>query len=36
MYEIPSRDDIESVTINRQVVTGERPPIIRKRRDKAA
>ncbi len=36
MYEIPSRDDIESVTLNRQVVAGERPPIIRKRRDKAA
>ena len=32
MYDIPSRDDVESVTINASVVTGERPPIIRKRR----
>ncbi|BCX49424.1 ATP-dependent Clp protease ATP-binding subunit ClpX [Haloferula helveola] len=32
MYELPSRDDVESVTINRAVVTGERPPVIRKRR----
>ncbi len=32
MFEIPSRDDIESVTINRQVVTGERPPSIRRKR----
>jgi ATP-dependent Clp protease ATP-binding subunit ClpX len=36
MYEIPSRDDVESVTINRQVALGERSPILRKRRDKAA
>jgi ATP-dependent Clp protease ATP-binding subunit ClpX len=34
MYDVPSRDDVESVTINRQVVTGERPPVIRRRRDK--
>jgi ATP-dependent Clp protease ATP-binding subunit ClpX len=32
MFEIPSRDDIESVTINRQVVLGERPPAIRRKR----
>ncbi len=32
MFEIPSRDDIESVTINRQVVLGERPPSIRRKR----
>ncbi len=32
MFDIPSREDIDSVTINRAVVTGERPPIIRRRR----
>ena len=32
MFEIPSRKDVESVTINRQVVTGERPPNIRRKR----
>ena len=32
MFEIPSRDDVESVTINRQSVTGERPPSIRRKR----
>jgi len=32
MYDIPSRDDVESVTINRAVVKGERAPLIRKRR----
>jgi ATP-dependent Clp protease ATP-binding subunit ClpX len=32
MFDIPSRDDIEAVTINRQVVTGERPPVIRRKR----
>jgi ATP-dependent Clp protease ATP-binding subunit ClpX len=32
MFEIPSRDDVEAVTINRQVVLGERPPSIRRRR----
>ncbi|MFU8893596.1 MAG: ATP-dependent Clp protease ATP-binding subunit ClpX [Luteolibacter sp.] len=31
MYDVPSRDDVESVTINRQVVTGEKPPAIRRR-----
>ena len=36
MYEIPSRDDVESVTLNRSVVLGEKPPVIRKRRDKDA
>ncbi|MFC7336747.1 ATP-dependent Clp protease ATP-binding subunit ClpX [Haloferula chungangensis] len=33
MYDIPSRDDVEAVTINRQVVKGEKPPGIRKRRN---
>ncbi len=32
MFDIPSRDDIESVTISRQVVTGEKPPAIRRKR----
>ncbi len=32
MFDIPSRGDIESVTINRQVVLGERPPSIRRKR----
>ncbi|MBM3864119.1 MAG: ATP-dependent Clp protease ATP-binding subunit ClpX [Verrucomicrobia bacterium] len=32
MFEVPSRGDIESVTINRQVVLGERQPIIRRKR----
>ena len=35
MYDLPSRDDVESVTINRAVVTGEKPPVIRKRRNAA-
>jgi ATP-dependent Clp protease ATP-binding subunit ClpX len=32
MFDVPSRDDIESVTINRQVVNGEKPPVIRRKR----
>jgi len=32
MFDIPSRDDIESVTISRQSVLGERPPLIRRRK----
>jgi ATP-dependent Clp protease ATP-binding subunit ClpX len=32
MFEVPSRGDIDSVTINRQVVRGERPPAIRRRK----
>jgi len=31
MYEIPSREDVESVTINRAVVLGKKPPVIRKK-----
>ncbi|MEI6674125.1 MAG: ATP-dependent Clp protease ATP-binding subunit ClpX [Verrucomicrobiota bacterium] len=34
MFEVPSRGDIEAVTLNRQVVTGARPPLIRRRREK--
>ncbi len=36
MYDIPSRNDVDSVTINRDVVEGKRGPVIRKRREKAA
>ncbi len=36
MYDIPSRSDIDTVTINRDVVEGKRGPLIRKRREKAA
>ncbi len=32
MFDIPSREDIESVTITRQVVLGEKPPTIRRKR----
>jgi ATP-dependent Clp protease ATP-binding subunit ClpX len=32
MFDVPSRGDIEAVTINRPVVTGVRPPLIRRRR----
>jgi ATP-dependent Clp protease ATP-binding subunit ClpX len=36
MYDIPSRDDIAEVTINRGVVEGKRDPIIRKKQSKDA
>ncbi len=36
MYEIPSRDDIAEVTINRGVVDGKREPLIRKKQSKDA
>jgi ATP-dependent Clp protease ATP-binding subunit ClpX len=32
MFDVPSRGDIEAVTINRPVVLGERSPLIRRRR----
>jgi ATP-dependent Clp protease ATP-binding subunit ClpX len=32
MFEVPSCGDIDSVAINRQVVLGERPPAIRRRK----
>ncbi|MBB5351038.1 ATP-dependent Clp protease ATP-binding subunit ClpX [Haloferula luteola] len=32
MYEVPSRDDVESVTINAAVVAGDKAPLVRKRR----
>ncbi len=36
MYDIPSREDIANVTLNRAVIEGKRPPIIRKKQDKDA
>ncbi|MEO6846967.1 MAG: ATP-dependent Clp protease ATP-binding subunit ClpX, partial [Chthoniobacterales bacterium] len=36
MYEIPSRDDIAEITINRGVVEGKRTPLIRRKQDKDA
>ena len=36
MYEVPSREDIAEVTINRAVVEGKKLPLIRKKQDKAA
>ena len=36
MFEVPGRDDVESVTINRAVVEGKKPPIVRKKRADAA
>ena len=36
MYQVPSRDDIDSVTINRSVVEGKKQPILRKKRADAA
>ncbi len=36
MYEIPSRNDIVEVTINRAAVEGEREPILRQRQEKSA
>ncbi len=34
MYEIPSREDIASVVINRSVVEGKRSPMIRRKQEK--
>ena len=36
MYDIPSRDDVASVSINRSMVEGTKPPVIRKKRADAA
>ena len=36
MYEIPSRDDVADVTINRAVVEGKKTPLIRRKQDKDA
>jgi ATP-dependent Clp protease ATP-binding subunit ClpX len=36
MYDVPSRMDVRSVSINEAVVKGERPPILKKRIDRNA
>jgi ATP-dependent Clp protease ATP-binding subunit ClpX len=36
MFEVPSREDIDTVTINAAVVRGEKPPTMKKRRSNAA
>lgn len=36
MYDVPSRVDVRSVSINEAVVKGERPPILRKRIERNA
>jgi ATP-dependent Clp protease ATP-binding subunit ClpX len=36
MYDLPSRDDIADVTINRAVVEGRKAPLIRKKQDQDA
>jgi len=36
MYDVPSREDIAEVTINRAVVEGRKLPLIRKKQDKTA
>ncbi len=36
MYEVPSRADVKSVSINEAVVKGERPPILKKRIERNA
>jgi ATP-dependent Clp protease ATP-binding subunit ClpX len=36
MYDAPSRDDIADVVVNRAVVEGKRPPLIRRKQDKDA
>src|ERR1700688_31641 len=36
MYEVPSREDIADVVINRAVVEGKRAPLIRRKQDKDA
>jgi len=36
MYDVPSREDIAEVTINRAVVEGKKLPLIRKKQDKNA
>jgi ATP-dependent Clp protease ATP-binding subunit ClpX len=36
MYDIPSREDIADITINRAVVEGKKAPLIRKKQDKDA
>ena len=36
MYDVPSREDIAEVTVNRAVVEGKKTPLIRRKQDKDA
>ncbi|MDB4318407.1 ATP-dependent Clp protease ATP-binding subunit ClpX, partial [bacterium] len=36
MFEIPSRDDVVSVTINRAAVEGTKAPVLKKRKSKGS
>ena len=36
MYDVPSRNDVRSVSINEAVVRGDRPPLLRKKPDRNA
>jgi ATP-dependent Clp protease ATP-binding subunit ClpX len=36
MYDVPSRGDVAEVTINRAVVEGRKPPLLRRKQDKDA
>ncbi len=36
MYDVPSREDIAEVTVNRAVVEGKKPPLLRRKQDKDA
>jgi ATP-dependent Clp protease ATP-binding subunit ClpX len=36
MYDVPSREDIAEVTINRAVVEGRKPPLLRRKQEKDA
>ncbi len=36
MYDVPSREDIADVVVNRAVVEGKRAPLIRRKQDKDA
>lgn len=36
MYDVPSREDVAEVTINRLVVEGKKPPLLRRKQDKDA
>ena len=36
MYDLPSREDIAEVTVNRAAVEGKKPPLLRRKQDKEA
>ncbi|MFZ9931672.1 MAG: ATP-dependent Clp protease ATP-binding subunit ClpX [Chthoniobacterales bacterium] len=36
MYDVPSREDVAEVTINRAVVEGKKPPLLRRKQEKDA